>query len=88
MELEPDFALFFELRVGNVDDAETVQEGNGAIAASADGDFVPVLFALVADRLDELVVGAEPTAAGLVFTGGVPNTGLFSVTGDFVLAAA
>ena len=86
VELQTEFAGLFEFRVVDINDAETVQERRGAVAASRDGDRVPTVF--VADRFDKFVVGAEPTATRFVFTGGVPNGRFFAVPGDFVLAAA
>ena len=89
MKLEPDFAFLFDLRIGEVDDAEPVEERDGAIADRGDGDFVPGFVALIADRLDEFVVGSEPSATGLTGSAcGVPDTGFFTVSGDLVLASA
>ncbi len=89
MELETEVAVFFDFRIGEIDDAEAVQEGNDAIADGGDGDFVPVVLAFIANRFDKFVVGAEPSASRKTGTaGGVPNGGFFTVSGDFVLATA
>ena len=93
MKLKTDFAFFFKERVDEIDDAEAVEEGRDVIAASDDGDFVPVVVALVANRFDKFVVSSEPAAAGdtlafVVNAGGVPNSGFFTVAGDLVLTSA
>ena len=66
MELESNLARLFDEGVGDIDDAEAVEEGDDAVAASRDGDFVPVVFALIADFFDEFVVGGEPSAGSVL----------------------
>ena len=70
MKLKSEFSGFFALRINNINDTETVEEGCDVIATGTGANSVPVLIgakSLVTNLFNEVFVVAKPaTSRGFV----------------------